>query len=204
MGKWRDKSLKGGDYFKIGLGLAAAGTGLGAAGLGPMAGLFGSGAAGAAGAAGVGGAASGVGGTAGGLAGLFGPAAGSLGAQLGGAAVTPMITGAGADALAGIGGLSMFGPGAEGASMLSALGGGSAASSPGLFSGANVGKALKGFNAFQQMAGGGQQVAPPPAPNRPFPNPADAGGSFVDAYRKKRPQPGDPDYLTWMLTNGNG
>lgn len=199
MGKWRDKSLKGSDYFKIGLGLAAAGTGLGAAG------LFGSSAAGAAGvgAAGAGGAAAGVGGPAGGLAGLFGPAAGSLGAELGGAAMTPMITGAGADALAGAGGLSMFGPGAQGASMLAALGS-PAATSPGLFSGANMGKALKGFNAFQQMAGGGQQVAPPPAPNRPFPNPADAGGSFTDAYRKKRPQPGDPDYLTWMLTNGNG
>lgn len=182
MGKWRDKSLKGSDYFKIGLGLAAAGTGLGAAGVGPMAGLFGSSAAGAAGAgaAGVGGAAAGVGGTAGGIAGLFGPAAGSLGAELGGAAaITPMVTAG--EGLAGLG-----------------------ASSTGLFSGASMGKALKGLNAFQQFVGAGQPVAPPAVPNRPFPNPADSGGSFTDAYRKKKPQPGDPDYLTWMLTHGNG
>lgn len=154
--------------------LAALGaTGLGAAGIGPLAGMFGAagaagGAAGAAGGAGLLGAGS-----------VFGPTAAQAGllGTFAAPTVTPMITGAaGANAALGaasgaggtLGGTAgIFGPSAQGASMLSAL-----QASPSV-EGLTLGKGLQALNRAQQfskLAQGDEKPKPaqwqPMAPTR--------------------------------------
>jgi hypothetical protein len=149
---------------------------------GLLGGAAATGAAGAGAAAG-GGAAAGMGGTLGGTAGMFGAAPGMASSFMAPAALTPMFTGgaaglggagvgtglAGAEALAGIGGMSAFGPGAAGMSSLSALSGPGAGMTGSIFDGMTASKMSDYLGKAQKLTQQDKQQAQPAQMPRPQP-----------------------------------